>query len=68
MNKPLPIGLQLQQKGLVTEDQIQIALLEQKKSGDPIARILVNMGFISEAIARDALSESFGQDLSLIHI
>ncbi|RLA09975.1 MAG: secretion system protein E [Gammaproteobacteria bacterium] len=62
MNKPLPIGLQLQQKGLVTEDQIQIALLEQKKSGDPIARILVNMGFISEAIARDALSESFGQD------
>jgi len=62
MNKPLPIGLQLQQKGLVTNDQIQIALLEQKKSGDPIARILVKMGFISEAVARDALSESFGQE------
>ncbi|MEL0083079.1 MAG: GspE/PulE family protein, partial [Gammaproteobacteria bacterium] len=62
MNKPLPIGLQLQQKGLVTEDQIQIALREQKKSGDPMARILVNMGFISEAVARDALSESFGQE------
>ncbi|HAC35389.1 MAG TPA: secretion system protein E [Gammaproteobacteria bacterium] len=62
MNKPLPIGLQLQQKGLVTEDQIQIALLEQKKSGEPIARILVRMGFVTEAAARDALSESFGQE------
>ena len=62
MNKPLPIGLQLQQKGLVTEDQIQIALLEQKKNGAPLARILVAMGFISDAVARDALSESFGQE------
>lgn len=62
MNKPLPIGLQLQQKGLVTEDQIQIALLEQKKNGEPMARILVKMGFITEAVARDALSESFGQE------
>ncbi len=62
MNKPLPIGLQLQQKGLVTEDQVQIALREQKKSGDQLARILVRMGFVSEAAARDALSETFGRE------
>lgn len=60
--KPLPIGVQLVAKGLITEDQVKIALLEQRRCGEPLARLLVKMGFITEATARDALSESFGQN------
>lgn len=60
--KPLPIGVRLVAKGLITEDQVKIALLEQRRCGEPLARLLVKMGFITEATARDALSESFGQN------
>jgi type II secretory ATPase GspE/PulE/Tfp pilus assembly ATPase PilB-like protein len=62
------LGDQLIDKGLVTNDQIAIAITEQKKSGKPLGQTLIDLGFISEAIMRDVLSESIGrQSIDLSH-
>ena len=73
MNTPQPrlLGQVLIAKGILSEDQLRIALLEQTKSGLPIGKLLVALGFVSEATLRDALSESLGKrsiDLSNILI
>ncbi len=65
------IGQILISQGILTEDQLRIALLEQMKSKLPIGKLLVNLGFVSEATLRDALSEKLGLqsvDLSQIII
>jgi len=65
------IGQILISQGIMTEDQLRIALLEQMKSKLPIGKLLVNLGFVSEATLRDALSEKLGlqsADLSQIII
>ena len=54
------LGEQLVEKGLATFDQVEIALTEQKKSGRLIGEILVSMGFISESVMRDVLSQVLG--------
>ncbi|MGP1675868.1 MAG: GspE/PulE family protein [Burkholderiales bacterium] len=65
------IGQILIAQGILTEDQLRIALLEQSKSKLPVGKLLVNLGFVSEATLRDALSEKLGLqsvDLSQIII
>ena len=65
MNTPTPhrrpIGQILIAQGVISEDQLRIALLEQMKSNQPVGKLLVSLGFVSEATLRDALSESLGQ-------
>ena len=65
MNSPHPnrhpIGQALVSQGIISEDQLRIALLEQAKSNQPIGKLLVSLGFVSEATLRDALGESLGQ-------
>jgi len=65
MNAPSPQQRQLGQvliaKGILSEDQLRIALLEQMKSNQPVGKLLVSLGFVSEATLRDALSESLGK-------
>jgi hypothetical protein len=62
MNAPKKrLGDQLIDRGLVTNDQISIAMTEQKKHGKPLGQVLVDLGFVSEAIMRDVLSESMGR-------
>jgi type II secretory ATPase GspE/PulE/Tfp pilus assembly ATPase PilB-like protein len=65
MNSPesqrQPIGQVLKAKGLISEDQLRIALLEQAKSNQSIGPLLVGLGFVSEATLRDALSATLGQ-------
>jgi hypothetical protein len=56
-----PLGQILISKGILSEDQLRIALLEQVKSNHPIGKLLVSLGFVSEATLRDALSESLGK-------
>ncbi|TXI74123.1 MAG: type II/IV secretion system protein [Dokdonella sp.] len=56
-----PLGQILTSKGILSEDQLRIALLEQMKSNRPIGKLLVALGFVSEATLRDALSESLGK-------
>jgi general secretion pathway protein E/type IV pilus assembly protein PilB len=63
------IGQILISHGILTEDQLRIALLEQLKTNQPVGRLLVQLGFVSEATLRDALSEKLGMqsvDLSQI--
>jgi len=72
MNAPVfqrrPLGQILISEGILSEDQLRIALLEQMKSNQPIGKLLVSLGFVSEATLRDALSESLGtQSIDLSH-
>tara|TARA_R110002096_G_scaffold130643_5_gene279917 strand:- start:12789 stop:14516 length:1728 start_codon:yes stop_codon:yes gene_type:complete len=62
-NEPsLPLGKRLIQAGLISEDQLQVALKEQSRNDEPLGRILVNLGLISEGVLRDTLGESLGHD------
>ena len=56
------VGQILIAHGVISEDQLRIALLEQMKSNQPVGRLLVSLGFVSEATLRDALSESLGHE------
>ena len=65
------IGQILISQGILTEDQLRIALLEQMKSKLPVGKLLVIVAFVSDATLRDALSEKLGLqsvDLSQIII
>jgi general secretion pathway protein E/type IV pilus assembly protein PilB len=54
----LPLGKLLIQKGIISEDQLRIALIEQKSSGEPLGKLLIALGFVTEATVREALSEN----------
>ncbi len=56
------LGDMLIDKGLITQDQLRIALIEQKKQNQPLGKILVQIGFLSEAVMRDALGDQLGQE------
>ena len=62
MNQPAPpqakrhLGQILIDMGILTEDQLRIALLEQTKQHIPVGKLLVQLGFVTEATLRDALS------------
>ncbi len=60
--QPKRLGDQLVERGLVSEDQVKIALIEQKKTGKMIGQALVDLGFISEDEMRDVLGETLGRD------
>ena len=67
--RPKRLGDILIENGVLTEDQLQIALTEQKRSREPLGQIIVNLGFATEAIVRDALSEALGQEsIDLSHV
>ena len=59
--KSLRIGELLVQKGVVSSDQVRIALTEQKKNRDHLGKILVRLGFATEAIILDVLGGALGQ-------
>lgn len=62
VRKPKRIGDLLIDKGVLTSDQLSIALTEQKKSSAPLGKIIVQLGFATEAVVRDALGEALGQE------
>ena len=57
-----PLGRMLVGKGVISDDQLRIALQEQGKTHQPLGRLLVRLGFLSEATIRDVLSENLGQE------
>ncbi|PHV11069.1 GspE/PulE family protein [Chitinimonas sp. BJB300] len=59
--KTLPLGELLVVKGVISSDQLHIALTEQKKSGSQLGKELVRLGFVSDATLRESLSENLGQ-------
>jgi type IV pilus assembly protein PilB len=56
------LGQILIDQGVITADQLQIALTEQKRNNKPLGKIIVALGFVTEAVMRDVLSEMLGQD------
>ena len=54
----LPLGKLLIEKGVISEDQLRIALIEQKRGNEPLGRLLITLGFVTEATVREALSEN----------
>jgi len=63
------LGDRLVQMGLISRDQVTIALIEQKKTGKMIGQALIDLGFISDNDMREVLGESLGRgsiDLSSI--
>ncbi|MBF0134088.1 MAG: Flp pilus assembly complex ATPase component TadA [Magnetococcales bacterium] len=69
-NRPkVMLGELLVEKGVVSQDQLRIALTEQKRQDNPLGKVLVEMGFVSEGVMRDILGEALGQqsvDLSKV--
>lgn len=64
-NPPPPrrmLGEVLLEKGIVNQDHLRIALTEQKKQNLPLGKILIKLGFVTEAVMRDALGETIGQE------
>ena len=59
----LPLGEQLIAKGLISPDQLQVAIREQELNPSEkkmIGSVLVQMGFITESTLGEVLSESSG--------
>lgn len=50
------------QLGLITQDQLRIGIMEQGRSGLQLGRQLVRLGFVSEAVIRDLLAHTIGQE------
>ena len=59
---PQQLGQILVGKGVISDDQLRIALQEQGKTHQPLGRLLVRLGFLSEATIRDVLSENLGHE------
>ena len=60
-NKPVVrIGDKLMELGLISKDQLQIALLEQKRAKKLLGTILVEMGFVTESAIGEVLAATSG--------
>jgi len=55
------LGDRLVQMGLISLDQVTIALIEQKKTGKMIGQALIDLGFISDNDMREVLGETLGR-------
>jgi general secretion pathway protein E/type IV pilus assembly protein PilB len=55
------LGQNLLEHGIISEDQLRVALQEQGASGQPLGHLLVSLGFVSEAVLRDTLGETLGK-------
>ena len=60
--KYMRLGEILVHKGVTTPDQIDIALTEQRRSKEHLGKILVRLGFATEAIIRDVIGGVIGQE------
>ena len=63
------LGELMVQQGLISQDQLRIALMEQELNNIPLGRQLVRLGFVTEAMVRDLVAHTIGQesvDLSLV--
>jgi general secretion pathway protein E/type IV pilus assembly protein PilB len=58
--KPVRIGEKLIALGMISADQLQIALQEQKSTKKLLGAILVDMGFLTESALGEVLAESSG--------
>lgn len=57
-----PLGELLVSHGVISSDQLTIALAEQKRTGIPLGKLFVQLGFVTEDTITDALSENIGRE------
>jgi len=57
---PKRFGDLLIQKGIISEDELAVALVEQRKTGRKLGEILEYMGFLSQNALRDTVGQSIG--------
>ncbi len=50
------------QQGLISQDQLRIALIEHHQNNIPLGRQLVRLGFVSETMVRDMVAHTIGQE------
>ncbi|HZV62067.1 MAG TPA: ATPase, T2SS/T4P/T4SS family [Methylophilaceae bacterium] len=60
--RKLRLGELMVQQGLISQDQLRIALMEQEQNNIPLGRQLVRLGFVSEAMVRDLVAHTIGQE------
>ena len=58
--KPMRLGEKLITMGLISNDQLEVALLEQRATKKLLGALLVEMGFITESALGEVLAESSG--------
>jgi len=54
------LGEPMVQQGLISQDQLRIALTEQEHSDLPLGRQLVLLGFVTEVMVRDVVADTIG--------
>jgi hypothetical protein len=59
-----PLGELLLEKGLVSRDEVELALTEQSESGRLLGAILVERGYVSGPALAVALAEQYGVELT----
>jgi len=62
--KKMRLGELMVQQGLISQDQLRIALMEQEQDHNniPLGRQLVRLGFVTEAMVRDLVAHTIGQE------
>lgn len=60
--RKLRLGDLMVQQGLISQDQLRIALIEQETNNIPLGRQLVRLGFVSETMVRDLVAHTIGQE------
>lgn len=58
-NKKVRVGDLLLEKQLITEEQLQQALAEQKRSGKKLGRAITDLGFVDEEVLLKTLADYF---------
>lgn len=56
------MGELMLRQGIITDDQLQIALIEQRKHGLLLGQQLVRLNFVTEALVRDMLASHHAHD------
>src|SRR5580693_3762285 len=57
VKRRIKLGEELVQHGAITEEQLQAALAQQKRTGRKLGRVLADLGFMSEASLHEFLSK-----------
>lgn len=61
-SKGVRIGDRLIEQGLITKDQLEVALHEQKKAGGMLGETLVELGFVTSETLTSLIAEKTGHD------
>ena len=59
-SRPKRLGDMLIEQGVVTEDQLGIAIAEQKRSGGFLGEVLVTLGFVDQELLTSLLADQSG--------